>query len=206
MAEMCNMLGIKKTWTTTFHPQSDCMVEGINKMLEEKLSKLSMIINTKGTTIYPSWWWLCIRPPTSPPNVLLLHILYITWEETQMGCAEPTPARSYNERLLKTLEEVHNFAQNNLRLSSDHDEEPLWCQSRWQNLPNRWCYVVIQSEEEVRSHPKAHASLGRTHSCTHTHTHTCNSSDYSPYVNQSKVFILVFSDESIEVSVNNRLS
>ena len=38
--EMCTILGIKKTRTTPLHPQSDGMVERMNRTLEAQLSKI----------------------------------------------------------------------------------------------------------------------------------------------------------------------
>ena len=40
-AEMCRLLGIKKTRTTPHHPQSDGMVERFNRTLEAQLSKFA---------------------------------------------------------------------------------------------------------------------------------------------------------------------
>ena len=36
--EVCRVLDIKKTWTTPLHPQSDGMVERLNRTLEAMLS------------------------------------------------------------------------------------------------------------------------------------------------------------------------
>lgn len=36
--EMCELLGIKKTKTTPYHPQSDGMVERFNRTIETQLS------------------------------------------------------------------------------------------------------------------------------------------------------------------------
>ena len=40
-AEMCQLLGIKKTRTTPYHPASDGMVERFNRTLEMQLSKFA---------------------------------------------------------------------------------------------------------------------------------------------------------------------
>ncbi len=39
-AEMCSLLGIKKTRTTALYPQSDGMVERLSRTLEAQFSKL----------------------------------------------------------------------------------------------------------------------------------------------------------------------
>ena len=39
--EVCRLLNIKKTWTTPLHPQSDGMVERLNRTLEAMLSKFA---------------------------------------------------------------------------------------------------------------------------------------------------------------------
>ena len=41
MAEVCELLDIKKTRTTAYHPQSDGMVERFNQTLEAQLSKFA---------------------------------------------------------------------------------------------------------------------------------------------------------------------
>ena len=38
-SEKCKLLRVTKTWTTPFHPQSDGMVECLNRTLEAQLSK-----------------------------------------------------------------------------------------------------------------------------------------------------------------------
>lgn len=51
-AEMCRLLGIRKTRTTLLHPQSDGMVECFNRTLESQL--------TKFVNEHQSYWDECV--------------------------------------------------------------------------------------------------------------------------------------------------
>ena len=57
MAEVCELLDIKKTKTTAYHPQSDGMVERFNQTLEAQLSKLPIKIRDTGTNTFPFLLW-----------------------------------------------------------------------------------------------------------------------------------------------------
>ena len=54
-AEMCRLLGIKKTRTIPYHPQSDGMVERFNHTLEAQLSKFADHNQKIGMNTFPSF-------------------------------------------------------------------------------------------------------------------------------------------------------
>ena len=124
MAEMWNTFRIKKTQTTALHPQSDSMVKRMNKTLEDHFSKF-VNDHQHNWDHYLLFMMMALCSATNESTKCTPAILQLEQElrlpvDLLMGHAEElTSARNYNERLLQTLEKVHNFAQNNLHLSSD---------------------------------------------------------------------------------------
>ena len=78
MAEVCELLDIKKTRTTAYHPQSDGMVERFNQTLEAQLSKFADHNQWYWDQHLPFLWWhtglQCMTP---------LVTLLLAWEGSQ---------------------------------------------------------------------------------------------------------------------------
>ena len=127
--EMCRLLGMTKTRTTPLHPQSDGMVERMNRTIEAQLSmfvqdhqrdwdefipllmmayRSSIHDTTKcspaklmlGRELRLPLDLLLERPPQEEPNLVIPHVDY----------------------LQQTLETVHEFARSSLKLSSDRSK------------------------------------------------------------------------------------
>ena len=124
--EVCRLLGMTKTRTTPLHPQSDGMVERMNRTIEAQLSMfvqdhqrdwdefiplLMMAYHSSNhdTTKCSPAKLMLGRELRLPVDLLLGRPVQ---EETDLA----TP---YAENLQQTMETVHNFARSNLKLSSD---------------------------------------------------------------------------------------
>ena len=125
-AEMCSLLGIGKTRNTPYHPQSDGMVERLNRTLETQLSMfvqdhqkdwdvyLPMLMMAYRTAIHDS-------TKCSPAKLMFGRELKLPID---LLYGRPSEEKSYNsttyaEQLLQTLEHTHEFARKCLELASD---------------------------------------------------------------------------------------
>ena len=124
--ELCNLLGIAKTRTTSYHPQSDGLVERYNRTLQGMLS-LFVEENQRDWDEYVAV--LCMAYRASPqestnvtPNMMMLghevnlpvDILYgqpVTDEHFESES-------EYVETLKKKLEAAHEFARQQLQRSA----------------------------------------------------------------------------------------
>ena len=125
-AEMCTLLGMEKTRTTPYHPQSDGMVERLNRTLEAQLSIFVDDHQTDWDTYLPMLmmaYRTAVQETTrcSPAKLMFgrelklpIDLLYGRPAEERRGSVTP-----YAENLLKTLEDTHDFARRRLELASD---------------------------------------------------------------------------------------
>ena len=121
--EMCSMLGIRKTRTTPLHPQSDGMVERMNRTLEAKLSKF-VDEHQQDWDHYVPFMMMSLRSAIhettkcSPAMLHLGHELRLPVDLLLGRPEEAATTTSYCEKLQERLEQVHSYARENLKVST----------------------------------------------------------------------------------------
>ena len=132
-AEMCQLLGIKKTRTTPYHPASDGMVERFNRTLEMQLSKFADH-NQKDWDLHIPFLVMAYRSADhdstgcSPSKMMLGREIKLP-VDLIFGRPEEEPhqgASDYAHALQERFERVHNFAREHLdtmtsRMKQKHD-------------------------------------------------------------------------------------
>ena len=125
-AEMCRLLGIKKTRTTPYHPQSDGMVERFNRTLEAQLSKFADH-NQKDWDLHIPFLLMAYRSAIhdttgcSPVKLMMGRELKLPIDLI-FGRPEEEPPQTvtdYANMLHERLERVHHFAHDQLQLMSN---------------------------------------------------------------------------------------
>ena len=121
---MCALLGIKKTCTTPLHPQSDGMIERMNRTLEAQLSKF-VDEHHRDWDYYIPYLMMTLRSAThettkcTPAMLQFGRELHLPIDLLLGRPEEAIPVHSYNEKLQQSLEQVHCFARENLQLASN---------------------------------------------------------------------------------------
>jgi transposase InsO family protein len=124
--EICEILGINKTRTTPYHPQSDGMVERYNRTLA---TQLSMFVNEN----HSDWdehlhtvlmaYRTAVHESTGqmPARLMMGHELRIPVDLMygQPPECENNYRSKFAKQLTESLELTHQFARNRLRLSSE---------------------------------------------------------------------------------------
>ena len=125
-AEMCRLLGISKTRTTPYHPQSDGMVERFNRTLEAQLSKF-VDHNQKDWDLHIPFLLMAYRSAAhdttgcSPVKLMMGRELRMPIDLI-CGRPEEEPPQTvtdYANLLYERLDRVHQFAREHLQLMSD---------------------------------------------------------------------------------------
>ena len=123
---MCRLLGIKKTRTTPYHPQSDGMVERFNHTLEAQLSKFADH-NQKDWDLHIPFLLMAYRSAIhdttgcSPVKLMMGRELKLPIDLI-FGRPEEEPPQTvtdYANMLHERLERVHHFAHHHLQLMSN---------------------------------------------------------------------------------------
>ena len=125
-SEICHMLGMKKTRTTPYHPQSDGMVERFNGTLLDQLAKFADYHQTDWDQHIP-FLMMAYRSAVheatncSPAKVLFGRDLRLPID-LLLGRPEeecPESVKQYTRDLCQRLERIHCFTREHLKLSSD---------------------------------------------------------------------------------------
>ena len=125
-SEICHMLGMKKTRTTPYLPQSDGMVERFNRTLLDQLAKFADYHQTDWDEHIPFLmmaYRLAVHEATncSPAKVLFGRDLQLPID-LLLGRPEeecPESVKQYTRDLCQRLEKIHCFTRKHLKLSSD---------------------------------------------------------------------------------------
>ena len=129
IAEICNTLGIVKTRTTPYHPQSDGLVERLNRTIinmlalatedqpytwESKLPSLCMAYNcsVQSTTGYTPFYLMFGRQARLP-----IDIMYGT------PGPEPAPTTDYAKCLKQSLEKSYQLARERMGLNLQRQKD-----------------------------------------------------------------------------------
>ena len=121
--EMCSLLGIRKTRTTPLHPQSDDMVERINRTLEAQLSKF-VDEHQRDWDHYIPFLMMALRSAThettkcSPAMLQFGHELRLPVDLLLGRPEEAATTTNYCEILQERLEQAHSYARENLKIST----------------------------------------------------------------------------------------
>ena len=124
--KVCRLLGIEKTRTTSYHPQSDGMVERFNRTLENQLAKFVNEHHTDLDEYIPyilMAYHSAVHESTkcTPAKVLFgselrLPIdLFLGRPDTEQDQSVP----KYVTSLQKRLDSIHKFTKGQLQLVSD---------------------------------------------------------------------------------------
>ena len=149
-AEMCQLLGIKKTRTTPCHPASDGMVERFNRTLEMQLSKFADHNQRDWDLHIPFLVMAYDHDSTgcSPSKMMLGREIKLP-VDLIFGRPEEEPhqgASDYAHALQERFERVHNYAREHLetitsRMKQKHDLQmespPLQGDAVWLHNPQR---------------------------------------------------------------------
>ena len=129
-SDMCQLLGINKTRTTPYRPQSDGMVERFNRTLENLLAKYVQA-NQKDWDRYIPFVMMAYRSAThestgySPSKLMFgreLRLPVRIMFGNPTTDADDVTQKSFGDyvtSLEEQLEEAHEFARLNLRICSD---------------------------------------------------------------------------------------
>ena len=69
MQEVCELLGVTKLNTTTYHPACNGMVEGLNRTLKAALHKHAARYGSQWDTFLPGVLWACRNTPHVSRNL-----------------------------------------------------------------------------------------------------------------------------------------
>ena len=125
---MCHLLGIKKTRTTPFHPQSDGMVERFNRTLEAQLSKFVSDHQRDWNQLVPLLlmaYRTSVHETTgqTPARLMLGRDLRLP-VDLLIGRPELEHTKSgFATKLQGQLETIHQFTRNHLKVQSDRMKE-----------------------------------------------------------------------------------
>ena len=129
LEEICKLLGIRKTRTTAYHPQSDGLVERFNRTLlsmlstmigkqhdlwEEHVRSVCMAYNTsiQSTTGYSPFYLMFGRQARLPIDLMYgAHI------------SAPTDVNQYAQDVKKSLQEAYNNVRRNFQLKQSRQKE-----------------------------------------------------------------------------------
>lgn len=123
--ELCRILGVRKTRTTALHPQSDGMVERMNRTTGKYLSKV-VAEHQRDWDHHLPFFLLAYRSSVhettgqTPANVLFGRELRLPCD-LQFGCKpdEDVAGEDYISRLKRRMDDIHEKVRSNMQHASD---------------------------------------------------------------------------------------
>ena len=165
--QLCSCLGITKTKTTAYRPQSDGMVERMNRTIEEMLSKyvaenqrdwdkyLPLVLSAYRTSTHNSTGFspallFLGREPKLPVDLLMGY-------PPQDESYEPPNYQEYVDKLVDKMHKVHELTRDKLLVASNHQKK------NYDHRKNRIDFkkgeaVLLQNTKKRKGHsPKLQA-------------------------------------------------
>ena len=136
-AEICRIMGIKKTRTTLFHPQSDGMVERYNRTLENQLAlfvnenqndwdqRVPLVLMAYRSAVHESTGCSPAKLMMGCELKLPIDLIYGRPDDNTKQCAT-----EYGQTLQEDIDIAHEFARKKLELTAskmktDYDVDAL---------------------------------------------------------------------------------
>ena len=155
--DVCKLLGIHKTRTTPYHPQSDGMVERFNRTLG---NGLSMFVNQNHTDWdkHVPFLLMAYRSAThettkvTPGQMMFgreLKLPVDLWQERTSSGEQTMDGNEHAEMLQNRLGEVHNFARENIDLNVRGMKQRYDLKSAQKRYPSGsgvWLHTVQQKK------------------------------------------------------------
>ena len=122
MTDMCELLGVKKLNTTSYHPQCDGMVERLNRTLKAMLRKHVAKFHSQWDRFLPGVLWAYRNTPhestKEKPSFLLFGIDLRSPTEASFlppESLDPTDLGSYREELMVSLSSARELAASSIQ-------------------------------------------------------------------------------------------
>ena len=131
MHEVYNIMGVKKTRTTAYHPQGDGLVERQNRTLQEIIANFVSIHGNDwdqwlDQTVFASFLWFAYNTSVhestgiSPYQLAFGRPARMPIEvELSVPLRNPSSQSDYSHSLRKAIQHANHLAQKNLELARD---------------------------------------------------------------------------------------
>ena len=167
---MCKLLDIQKTHTTTYHPQSDGMVERLNRTLT---SMLSAFVNSNWNVHLP-YIMMAYRSSVHDttgmtPNTIMFGREVATPLDLQYEMPsqiKETPSNKWVWELQERLENAHAFVRNKMNKSMFRHKHYHDRKLKWKQFEDGEEAYVFFPRGKPGASPKSNKLLARAlHSC-----------------------------------------
>ena len=176
--EVCNLLGIRKTKTTPYHPQCDGLVERFKRTLldmlattthenpfdwENQLRKVCMAYNTSvhSSTGFTPFYLMFGRQAKLP-----IDLMY----DSPAGSTTKKPATEYTTQLKNSLSDAYSLVRDKLHTS--HEKQKEHYDKRLHGRPYEandlvWLHspVIAPGQSRKLHHPSIHPQGDRNNRC-----------------------------------------
>ena len=125
ITELCKLLGIAKTRRTPYHPQSDGLVERLNRTL---LNMLSTAVTDQQEAWEDHVQSMCMAYNTRVQSMTGYTLLMIGCQarlpvDLMYGSNEPTPLTAHAQHLKQTLETSYQSARETMGCNLQHQKD-----------------------------------------------------------------------------------
>ena len=159
MTDMCELLGVKKLNTTSYHPQCDGMVERLNRTLKAMLRKHVAKFHSQWDRFLPGVLWAYRNTPhestKEKPSFLLFGIDLRSPTEASFlppESLDPTDLGSYREELIVSLSSARELAASSIQEAQKSYKTQYDKKVRVVNFRvGDWVFVRFPEEETGRN-------------------------------------------------------